>query len=105
MERLTKLVSEFYGVDFDKFRKKGRGNQKETIAKSMAIVLISDFLPGSTVVQMGDFFKKHYTTIVYLRRTMIGEINVNRFRKIEYLDLSEKISKMEFVIKNKKIIR
>ena len=102
MERITILVCEFYGVDFEALFENSRGNQKQTIAKSMAIVFILEFLP-TTLVATAKYFNRTHATIKYLNETMRGEMRVNNLRKKEYLDFKEKIKEMEFTYKNKKI--
>lgn len=96
MEKITRIVAEFYGIYYKVLFIEGRCNQKQAIAKQMAMLLISEYVPGITTTTIGLYFKRGHSNVIHGRTAMREEIEVNRHRRAEYENFKQQLDKMEF---------
>lgn len=96
MEEITKIVADHYGIYYKILTIPGKSTQKESIAKQMCFVLISEFLPHITTPIIGHYFMRDHSTVVFGRKSMLGEIEMDKHRYADYIILKDKISKVEY---------
>jgi len=65
MNFITTLVANSLEIPFNKIVNSAKGDMEVSAARHIAMFLIRKYIPGVTLAEIGRFFKRDHTTIMY----------------------------------------
>jgi len=76
MDFITSLVSNTLSIPFDKIINSSKGKMEISAARHISIWLIRKYIPRVTLAEIGRFFKRDHTTIMYAISNIEGLLSV-----------------------------
>lgn len=85
MEKIAKIVAEAYGIEYYTMFKKSR--KRTLVAARQMTIFLSRMFYGLSLSELADFFGKDHATAIHSIKTVTNEIETNRAKKSEYIQL------------------